>query len=223
MAGAADRVRRPGRAAIDAAAASGTIASRGRRLPAVPQCVTNKPVRRAATPEEMSRDELLVLTGEQAARLAAQDEQITALITQVAELMEANEQLAAKLARLEHLRSRNSGNSSLPPSMDDQPGRQPPEGRDRRRKGGGRSPGKQPGAPGSHLAWSTSPDDTIPHFPAGTCGYRPRPVDVRGDRRRRQAAAVHRPADRRRVRGDPAHDLPGAQQREGLAPWWRSP
>lgn len=78
-------------------------------LPAVPQCVTNEPVRRVATPEEMSRDELLVLTGEQAARLTAQDEQIAALITQVADLMEANEQLAAKLARLEHLQSRNSG------------------------------------------------------------------------------------------------------------------
>src|SRR5271155_1824947 len=117
----------------------------------------------------MSRDELLVLAGEQAGRLAAQDGQITALAAQVAELMEANEQLAAKLARLEHLLSRNSGNSSLPPSMDDQPGRRAPEGRGRRMKGGGRSPGKQPGAPGSHLAWSKNPDDTIAHFPDGAC------------------------------------------------------
>ena len=120
-------------------------------------------------PEEMSHEELLVLAGEQADRLAAQDGQITALARQVADLMEANEQLAAKLARLEHLLSRNSGNSSLPPSMDDQPGRRPPEGNDRRRKGGGRSPGKQPGAPGSHLAWSENPNETIPHFPDGTC------------------------------------------------------
>ena len=117
----------------------------------------------------MSRDELLVLAGEQAVRLAAQDGQITALAAQVAELMETNEQLAAKLARLEHLLSRNSGNSSLPPSMDDQPGRRPPAGRGRRMRGGGRSPGKQPGAPGSHLAWSKNPDDTIPHFPGGAC------------------------------------------------------
>jgi transposase len=117
----------------------------------------------------MSRDELLMLAGEQAGRLAAQDGQITVLVTQVADLMEANEQLAAKLARLEHLLSRNSGNSSFPPSMDDQPGRRPPEGRGRRVKGGGRSPGKQPGAPGSHLAWSKNPDDTIPHFPGGAC------------------------------------------------------
>jgi transposase len=117
----------------------------------------------------MSRDELLMLVREQAGWLAAQDGQITALAGQVADLMEANEQLAAKLARVEHLLSRNSGNSSLPPSMDDQPGRRPPEGRGRRVKGGGRSTGKQPGAQGSHLAWSSSPDDTIPHFPGGAC------------------------------------------------------
>ena len=33
----------------------------------------------------------------------------------------------------------------------------------------GRKPGKQPGAPGSHLSWSASPDDTVPHFPQGAC------------------------------------------------------
>jgi transposase len=117
----------------------------------------------------MSRDELIVLAGEQADRLAAQERQITALATLVADLMEASEQLTAKLERLEHLQSRNSGNSSLPPSMDDQPGRRPPEGKGPRTKSGGRSPGKQPGAPGSHLAWSQSPDEIIPHFPDGAC------------------------------------------------------
>ena len=117
----------------------------------------------------MSRDELIVLVREQAGQLAARDGQITALAAQVADLMEANEQLAAKLARVEHLLSRNSGNSSLPPSMDDQPGRKLPQGNGGRKKGGGRSPGKQPGAPGSHLAWSEDPDETIPHFPDGAC------------------------------------------------------
>jgi transposase len=117
----------------------------------------------------MSRDELLVLAGEQAARLAAQEKQITALATQVAGLIEANERLAAKLARVEHLLSRNSENSSLPPSMDDLPGRRPPEDNGGRKPGGGRRPGKQRGAPGSHLAWSSNPDDTIPHFPDGSC------------------------------------------------------
>jgi hypothetical protein len=91
----------------------------------------------------MSRDELIVLAGEQADRLAAQDRQITALATQVADLMEANGQLASKLERLEHLLSRNSWNSSLPPSMDDQPGRRPPKGKGPRAKSSGRGAGKQ--------------------------------------------------------------------------------
>ena len=67
---------------------------------------------------------------------------------QIAQLMEANEALAAKLAGLEHLLSRNSGNSSSPPSHDDDPGKPaPPE---KQRGGGGptRSRGKQPGRAG---------------------------------------------------------------------------
>jgi transposase len=75
--------------------------------------------------------------------------------------------LAARVERLELLASRNSGNSSMPPSMDDQPGRTPPERKPRR--SGTRKPGGQPGAPGSHLAWSDNPDETVPHFPDGTC------------------------------------------------------
>jgi transposase len=77
------------------------------------------------------------------------------------------EDLLARVERLERLISRNSGNSSMPPSADDLPGRRPPAGRPAR-KAGKRKPGKQPGAPGSHLAWS-EPDDTVPHFPDGTC------------------------------------------------------
>jgi hypothetical protein len=30
-----------------------------------------------------------------------------------------------------------------------------------------RNPGKQPGAPGSYLAWSQDPDRAVPHFPQG--------------------------------------------------------
>ena len=76
----------------------------------------------------MSRDELLVVVdrqagqlAEQAGQLAARDRQIAGMAGQLAELMEANEALAGKLARLEHLLSRNSGNSSSPPSRDDGP------------------------------------------------------------------------------------------------------
>ncbi|MBO0875240.1 MAG: hypothetical protein J2P19_17805 [Pseudonocardia sp.] len=64
----------------------------------------------------MSRDELIALA-------RRQEGQITTLSTQVAGLMEANEALAGKLARLEHLLSRNS---SMPPSKDDDQGWRPP-------------------------------------------------------------------------------------------------
>ena len=53
--------------------------------------------------------------------------------------------------------------------MDDQPGRTPPPGKPQRGRRGKRNPGKQPGAPGSHLAWSENPDRTVPHFPRGAC------------------------------------------------------
>ncbi|MCA1681886.1 MAG: transposase, partial [Actinobacteria bacterium] len=119
--------------------------------------------------EEMSHDELIVVVRRQAERITAQDQQIITQAGQLAELMEANETLAAKLARLEHLLSRNSGNSSSPPSKDDDPGRTPPSPK---RRGGGttRSKGKQPGAPGSHLAWTNTPDDRQERFPEGRCG-----------------------------------------------------
>ena len=111
----------------------------------------------------MSRDELIVVVRRQAG-------QITAQAVQIAELMEANEALAARLARLEHLLSRNSGNSSNPPSRDDEPGKPaPPEKRQRGRDGPKRARGKQPGAPGSHLAWTDDPDDRRDRFPQGRC------------------------------------------------------
>jgi len=82
-----------------------------------------------------------------------------------------NEELSGRVAeleeRLERLLSRNSGNSSMPPSGDDFPGRKAPE--QRKRGGPKRKPGKQPGAPGAHLAWRDAPDDTVPVFPAGAC------------------------------------------------------
>jgi hypothetical protein len=90
-------------------------------------------------PLDGARDALIALQGQLIAMLAAQN---AALTTRVAELEE-------RLARLERAASRNSGNSSLPPSMDDQPGRTPPLGSPQR---GRRNPGKQPGSPGSHLA-----------------------------------------------------------------------
>ncbi len=75
--------------------------------------------------------------------------------------------LEKRLARVERLLSRNSGNSGMPPGTDDLPGKTPPAPEPRR--GGGRKPGKQRGAPGAHLEWKEHPDDTQDVFPAGGC------------------------------------------------------
>ena len=72
-----------------------------------------------ATPLDAARDALIALQGQLIAMLAAQN---AALAARVAVLEE-------RLARLERAASRNSGNSSFPPSMDDQPGRTPPPGK----------------------------------------------------------------------------------------------
>jgi uncharacterized coiled-coil protein SlyX len=65
-------------------------------------------------PRDISREELIGLLAQRDARIAAQNRQITALSTQVTDLVEANTQLVAKLAKLEHLLTRNSANSSMP-------------------------------------------------------------------------------------------------------------
>jgi transposase len=118
-------------------------------------------------PQELSRDELIALVGAQAERIAQQDRQITAMAAQIAELQQANKALTERLARLEHLLSRNSGNSSSPPSKDDDPGRSAPP--DKQRRGSKRRRGKQPGAPGTHLAFTDSPDEQVDRFPQGRC------------------------------------------------------
>ncbi|QIZ37088.1 hypothetical protein FDZ84_23685 [Saccharopolyspora sp. ASAGF58] len=76
-------------------------------------------------PEEMTCDELLELVGEQGARITAlgeqiavRDRQITVMATQMAGLAEVNETLGERLAKLEHVLSRNSKNSSSAPSKD---------------------------------------------------------------------------------------------------------
>ncbi|MGH3902480.1 MAG: DUF6444 domain-containing protein [Pseudonocardiaceae bacterium] len=63
---------------------------------------------------ELSREELVVL--------------VTAQAQEIATLRAANVELAARLARLERLVSRNSANSSMPPSKDGEPGRTAPDG-----------------------------------------------------------------------------------------------
>ena len=64
------------------------------------------------------------------AGLRAENESLRALLedknAKIAELEAQNAELAQRLARVERLISRNSGNSSMPPSGDDQPGKTPP-------------------------------------------------------------------------------------------------
>jgi transposase len=111
--------------------------------------------------EDLPRDELIALVGVQAARITAAEERFALLLV-------ANQALIAKVAKLEHLLSRNSSNSSSPPSKDDQPGRQPPKPKSRREPVD-RAKGKQKGAPGTHMAWSDSPDQRRDRFPEGAC------------------------------------------------------
>ena len=104
-------------------------------------------------PPEDPRDALI---REQAQRIETQAEKIAALEAVVADLRE-------QVARLERSVSRNSGNSSMPPSGDDTPGRVPPGKKQRAAAGGKQKRGKQPGAPGAAMSWE-EPDDTFDHF-----------------------------------------------------------
>jgi hypothetical protein len=101
-------------------------------------------------PPEDPRDALI---REQAERIAA----LEALVGDLREKLE----MALRAG------SRNSGNSSMPPSSDDRPGRKPPR-RERRaaERAGRRKQGKQPGSPGASMTWEV-PDRTEDHFPEG--------------------------------------------------------
>jgi len=77
--------------------------------------------------------------------------------------------LQDRMTRLERALSRNSGNSSMPPSADDLPGRRPPSRQQRRAsERAARKRGKQPGAPGAAMSWAV-PDEVTDHYPAGAC------------------------------------------------------
>jgi hypothetical protein len=108
---------------------------------------------------------------EQAVVLARQDAQITVLSTQLADLIDRFEQKAGELAELRHLWSRNSANSWMPHSRDDDPGSAPPPLKPRRAKPSGRAKGKRPGAGGSALRWGEADelDARRDCFPEGAC------------------------------------------------------
>jgi transposase/uncharacterized coiled-coil protein SlyX len=77
--------------------------------------------------------------------------------------------LKARVAELERRLGKDSSNSSRPPSSD---GLGKPPAPRQQRRGGGRAPGKQPGAPGAYLAQVAEPDEVVVHRPerCGGCG-----------------------------------------------------
>ncbi|MBT8227054.1 MAG: transposase [Dactylosporangium sp.] len=106
--------------------------------------------------EDLPREELV----ESLRRALAENEELKA----------ANAELSERLAKLERLVSRNSGNSSTPPSKDDDLGRKPPVGRVKPATGDEpRKRGKQRGAPGFHMAFKPVADEYHSYRPAGTC------------------------------------------------------
>jgi len=108
-----------------------------------------------APPEGPPEDPRDALIREQAERIAA-------LEAVVADLRE-------QLAAAQRAGARNSGNSSMPPSSDDLPGRKPPR---KQRRAAERAEkkrrGKQPGSPGAAMRWEV-PDRTEDHYPEGAC------------------------------------------------------
>jgi transposase len=86
----------------------------------------------------------------------------------IEELSRANARLSERVTQLERVIGRNSGNSSMPPSSDDLPGKTKPAGKPV--KESGRARGKQKGAPGSCPPWVASPDEWVAHRPKGNCG-----------------------------------------------------
>ncbi|HTQ90631.1 MAG TPA: transposase, partial [Streptosporangiaceae bacterium] len=78
--------------------------------------------------------------------------------------------LRERLAAAERAGSRNSGNSSMPPSADGLPGRKMPRQQRRaaERAEKKRNRGKQPGSPGAAMRWEV-PDRTEDHYPQGGC------------------------------------------------------
>ncbi len=93
------------------------------------------------------------------AELQAANAEQARVIAEQARVIEA---LRARVAELERQLGRHSGNSSKPPSSD---GLGKPPAPRRERRGGGRKPGKQPGAPGAHLVQVPDPDEVVVHIP----------------------------------------------------------
>jgi len=92
--------------------------------------------------------------------------------------------LESKLADLEERLGRNPRNSSMPPSAEGFS--KPPSPSRAERRAASRKQGKQPGAPGKHLAQVVDPDHVIHHAPSScsSCGSGLDDAEVVGTERR---------------------------------------
>ena len=99
-------------------------------------------------------------------------------------LTQRNAELAARIADLEVRLGKNPRNSSMPPSAEGLS--KPPAPSRAERRAAGRRQGKQPGAPGKHLARVAEPDEVLGHAPAAceSCGADLADAEVVGTERR---------------------------------------
>ncbi len=114
----------------------------------------------------------MAVTAEQCriAELEAQNAELRArnahLGFEAEELRVMVERLTSELDALKALLGKDSSNSSIPPSRDDQASHQNCQARRAasrsQRKAAGRRPGKQPGSPGSSLSQRAEPDVVVP-------------------------------------------------------------
>ena len=118
--------------------------------------------------EGLSQQRLVAICDAQAEFLIRQSRQLDEQAKQLQEQAVELSRLRDEVTRLRRRLSRNSGNSSMPPSSDGVlpggpvPEREPPAVVRRRR-------GRQPGAPGSALSWA-KPNEVLEHRPEGVCG-----------------------------------------------------
>jgi transposase len=116
----------------------------------------------------MSRQQLLAVCHAQAEMLARLERRLTDSAAMVALQAQRITELEGHVAQLQRRLSRNSGNSSMPPSSDGTlPGAAVPEPTPK--PVAGRRRGRQPGTPGAALSWTT-PDRVVDHRPGGACG-----------------------------------------------------
>ncbi len=99
---------------------------------------------------------------------------VTELRAEIVELRATNEKLTARVVALEAEVSKNSGNSSMPPSRDPvaERARQAKERAEKKKRvagGTARAKGKQRGSRGQTLSLSDDPDEVVEHAPV-RCG-----------------------------------------------------